>query len=69
MRIIHGTGYSDEDKRIFIKFVYENVFMGMQTMIEAMNRLCIAYHDPLNIVISFCLDNNNLKYFQFDSLF
>uniref|UniRef100_A0A8B9C8X8 Uncharacterized protein n=1 Tax=Anser brachyrhynchus TaxID=132585 RepID=A0A8B9C8X8_9AVES len=26
MRIIHGSGYSDEDKRGFTKLVYQNIF-------------------------------------------
>lgn len=39
MRIIHGSGYSDEDKRGFIKLVYQNIFMAMQSMIRAMDLL------------------------------
>lgn len=43
MRIIHGAGYSDEDKRGFIKLVYQNIFMAMQSMIRAMELLKIQY--------------------------
>ncbi|KAK6632504.1 hypothetical protein RUM43_013271 [Polyplax serrata] len=43
MRIIHGAGYSDEDKRGFIKLVYQNIFMAMQSMIRAMDLLKIQY--------------------------
>ncbi|KAL0271199.1 UNVERIFIED_CONTAM: hypothetical protein PYX00_008370 [Menopon gallinae] len=43
MRIIHGSGYSDEDKRGFIKLVYQNIFMAMQSMIRAMDLLKIQY--------------------------
>ena len=50
MRIIHGAGYSDEDKRGFIKLVYQNIFMAMQSMIRAMDLLHISYGDSLNIV-------------------
>lgn len=50
MRIIHGSGYSDEDKRGFIKLVYQNIFMAMQSMIRAMDLLKIQYGDSLNIV-------------------
>ncbi|VEN45778.1 unnamed protein product [Callosobruchus maculatus] len=46
MRIIHGAGYSDEDKRGFIKLVYQNIFMAMQSMIKAMDLLKIQYGDP-----------------------
>lgn len=49
MRIIHGSGYSDEDKRGFIKLVYQNIFMAMQSMIRAMDLLKIQYSDPANI--------------------
>ncbi|XP_076064342.1 G protein alpha q subunit isoform X2 [Oratosquilla oratoria] len=45
MRIIHGAGYSDEDKRGFIKLVFQNIFMAMQSMIRAMGLLQISYGD------------------------
>lgn len=46
MRIIHGSGYSDEDKRGFIKLVYQNIFMAMQSMIRAMDLLRIDFKNP-----------------------
>jgi len=46
MRIIHGNGYSLEDKRQHIRLVYQNVFMAMQSMIRAMETLEIEYEDP-----------------------
>ncbi|KAL0111173.1 hypothetical protein PUN28_012824 [Cardiocondyla obscurior] len=49
MRIIHGSGYSDEDKKGFIKLVYQNIFMAMQSMIRAMDFLKIQYGDSSNI--------------------
>ncbi|CAL7933646.1 unnamed protein product [Xylocopa violacea] len=49
MRIIHGAGYSDDDKRGFIKLVYQNIFMAMQSMIRAMELLRIQYADSSNI--------------------
>ncbi|XP_031633523.1 G protein alpha q subunit isoform X2 [Contarinia nasturtii] len=48
MRIIHGSGYSDEDKRGFIKLVFQNIFMAMQSMIRAMDILKIQYSSPNN---------------------
>jgi hypothetical protein len=45
MRIIHGSGYSDEDKRGFIKLVFQNIFMAMQSMIRAMEMLKITYEN------------------------
>ena len=43
MRIIHGRGYSDEDKRGFRRLVYQNIFTAMQAMIQAMSTLQIPY--------------------------
>lgn len=43
MRIIHGAGYSDEDKRGFTKLVYQNIFTSMQAMIRATETLKIPY--------------------------
>ncbi|XP_071055567.1 guanine nucleotide-binding protein G(q) subunit alpha isoform X1 [Onthophagus taurus] len=49
MRIIHGAGYSDDDKRGFIKLVYQNIFMAMQSMIRAMDLLKIRYAESSSI--------------------
>ncbi|XP_013861966.1 guanine nucleotide-binding protein subunit alpha-11 [Austrofundulus limnaeus] len=43
MRIIHGRGYSEEDRRAFTRLVYQNIFTAMQAMIQAMNTLQIPY--------------------------
>lgn len=53
MRIIHGSGYSDDDKRGFIKLVYQNIFMAMQSMIRAMDLLKIQYGNPSNVVSTY----------------
>ena len=53
MRIIHGSGYSDDDKRGFIKLVYQNIFMAMQSMIKAMDLLKISYAESSSIVSCF----------------
>ncbi|XP_061671895.1 guanine nucleotide-binding protein subunit alpha-14-like isoform X2 [Syngnathoides biaculeatus] len=45
MRIIHGGGYDDEDKRKYAKLVYQNIYTSMQTMIRAMQMLDIPFHD------------------------
>jgi hypothetical protein len=54
MRIIHGTGYSEEDKRSFVKLVYQNIFMAMHSMIRAMDTLKIQYRDKRNEVRTCC---------------
>ncbi|XP_029300007.1 guanine nucleotide-binding protein G(q) subunit alpha-like [Cottoperca gobio] len=43
MRIIHGRGYSEEDKRGFSRLVHQNIFTAMQAMIQAMDTLQIPY--------------------------
>lgn len=43
MRIIHGSGYSEEDKRSHIKLVFQNIYMAMNSMIRAMEALKIPY--------------------------
>ena len=46
MRIIHGAGYSEEDRKNFRPLVYQNIFVSMRTMIEAMERLQIPFSWP-----------------------
>ncbi|KAF7645909.1 hypothetical protein LDENG_00196210, partial [Lucifuga dentata] len=48
MRIIHGGGYTDEDKRSYAKLVFQNIYTSMQCMIRAMDALNIAYADSQN---------------------
>uniref|UniRef100_A0A3P9KFR2 Guanine nucleotide-binding protein subunit alpha n=1 Tax=Oryzias latipes TaxID=8090 RepID=A0A3P9KFR2_ORYLA len=43
MRIIHGRGYSEEDRRCFTKLVFQNILTAMQAMIQAMDKLQIPY--------------------------
>ncbi|KAM8866584.1 guanine nucleotide-binding protein subunit alpha-14 [Synchiropus splendidus] len=48
MRIIHGGGYSDEDKRSYAKLVFQNIYTSMQTMIRAMEALSISFSKSEN---------------------
>ncbi|XP_051979892.1 guanine nucleotide-binding protein subunit alpha-14-like isoform X2 [Xyrauchen texanus] len=48
MRIIHGKGYSEEDRRAYAKLVYQNIFTAMKALTGAMNTLRIAYSNPQN---------------------
>ncbi|XP_074993162.1 guanine nucleotide-binding protein subunit alpha-14 [Calonectris borealis] len=43
MRIIHGSGYTEEDRKGFTKLVYQNIFTAMQAMIRGMDTLRIQY--------------------------
>ncbi|KAK2701571.1 guanine nucleotide-binding protein G(q) subunit alpha-like [Artemia franciscana] len=49
MRIIHGDGYSDEDRSCFKKLVFQNIFEVMQSMIRAMESLQIDYEESGSI--------------------
>jgi energy-coupling factor transporter ATP-binding protein EcfA2 len=62
MRIIHGAGYSDEDKKGFCKLIYQNVFMATQQMIKGVEFLELSYSDP-SCAVSFIL--HTIKKYQF----
>lgn len=49
MRIIHGNGYSEDDKRGFIKLIYQNISMAMRSMINAMELLQIQFKDEKSL--------------------
>lgn len=68
MRIIHGAGYSDEDKRGFTKLVYQNIFTAMQSMIRAMETLKIPYKYEQNKVRAMCLLQSSCLFFEWSFL-
>ena len=71
MRIIHGSGFNDDDKRTYIKLVYQNIFMAMQSMIRAMDLLKIQYEDGTCTVTwntYKCVWRQRLKLFSFAAL-
>ncbi|XP_076009347.1 guanine nucleotide-binding protein subunit alpha-14-like [Genypterus blacodes] len=48
MRIIHGRGFSDEERRSFAKCIFQNIFAAMKAMTGAMTNLRIPYSNPEN---------------------
>ncbi|XP_055073801.2 guanine nucleotide-binding protein G(q) subunit alpha isoform X2 [Misgurnus anguillicaudatus] len=52
MRIIHGNGFSEEDRRAYAKLVYQNIFTAMKAMTVAMTTLKIPYANQQNEVYS-----------------
>lgn len=50
MRIIHGSGYTDQDKKSFTRLVYQNIFTSMQAMIHASENLQIPFKYEQNKV-------------------
>ncbi|XP_038130848.1 guanine nucleotide-binding protein subunit alpha-11-like [Cyprinodon tularosa] len=49
MRIIHGKGYDESDRKGFNKLVCQNIITAIQALIEAMSALKIDYLDDQNI--------------------
>ncbi|XP_065103025.1 guanine nucleotide-binding protein subunit alpha-15-like [Paramisgurnus dabryanus] len=50
MRIIHGNGFSEEERRAFAKLVYRNIFTVSKALTGAMTTLKIPYANPQNEV-------------------
>jgi len=43
MRIIHGSGYTNDEKKAFIKFVINDIYLAITTIIDAMFVLEIEF--------------------------
>lgn len=50
MRIIHGQGFSEEERKAFSKCIFQNIFTAMKAMTGAMASLKIPYTNPENQV-------------------
>ncbi|KAG9351285.1 hypothetical protein JZ751_025177 [Albula glossodonta] len=48
MRIIHGEGYSEDERRAFAKLIYQNIFTAVKAMASAMTTLRIPYANQEN---------------------
>ncbi|KAM8889706.1 guanine nucleotide-binding protein subunit alpha-14-like [Synchiropus picturatus] len=48
MRIIHGRGFSEEERRAFAKCIFQNILTAMNAMTTAMSTLRIPYTNPQN---------------------
>ena len=48
MRIIHGEGYSEQDRLKFRPIVYHNILKNMKILVEARRRLQIPLENPKN---------------------
>ncbi|CAJ1070150.1 guanine nucleotide-binding protein subunit alpha-14-like [Xyrichtys novacula] len=49
MRIIHGRGYNEADRKGFTRLVFQNIVTAIQALIHAMKTLQISYNDDRNI--------------------
>ncbi|XP_013920734.1 PREDICTED: guanine nucleotide-binding protein subunit alpha-14-like [Thamnophis sirtalis] len=43
MKIIHGSGFSEEERKSYTKLVYHNIYSAIQAMVSAMDALQIPY--------------------------
>ncbi|XP_036371511.1 guanine nucleotide-binding protein subunit alpha-11-like [Megalops cyprinoides] len=67
MRIIHGKGYSEEERRAFAKLVYQNIFTAMKAMVSAMTTLKIPYANQENqMYAQFVLNVDTLQVTQLE---
>ncbi|XP_067272111.1 guanine nucleotide-binding protein subunit alpha-15-like isoform X2 [Pseudorasbora parva] len=48
MKIIHGKGFSDDERHNYAKLVFQNILQAMSAITEAMNTLKIPYSNPQN---------------------
>ncbi|XP_013861965.1 guanine nucleotide-binding protein subunit alpha-14 [Austrofundulus limnaeus] len=60
MRIIHGKGFTDSDRKGFTRLVFQNIVVAIQALADAMQTLKIDYVDDQNL-------NNAKKLGQIDS--
>ena len=60
----YGREYSDEEKRSFIKPLFQNIFMDMQNLIKAMDILKIDYENPSSAVSQLYLEEDNNEIIQ-----
>ncbi|XP_068599282.1 guanine nucleotide-binding protein subunit alpha-14-like [Brachionichthys hirsutus] len=67
MRIIHGRGFSEEERRAFSKCIFQNIFTAMKAMTGAMSVLRIPYSNPANeIHAKFLQDVNTVQITQLE---
>ncbi|KAF1385751.1 hypothetical protein PFLUV_G00111040 [Perca fluviatilis] len=59
MRIIHGRGFSEEERRTFAKCIFQNILTAMKAMIGAMAALNIPYFNPENEIYAKWLQDIN----------
>ncbi|KAK7137103.1 hypothetical protein R3I93_017235 [Phoxinus phoxinus] len=60
MRIIHGKGFSTEERIGYAKLVFQNIFQAMSAITEAMNTLKIPYSNPQNEIYAQWFQNQDI---------
>ena len=50
MRIIHGGGFSEEEKKDYRQQIHGNVYIAIQNLTRAMRKLKVSFDTPENEV-------------------
>jgi hypothetical protein len=50
MRIIHGRGFTDDERKAFAQCIFQNIFTAIQALTTAMEALKIPYSNTENEV-------------------
>uniref|UniRef100_A0A8C6SM23 Uncharacterized protein n=1 Tax=Neogobius melanostomus TaxID=47308 RepID=A0A8C6SM23_9GOBI len=53
MRIIHGKGYSEEDRKGFTRLIYQNIITAIQALADAMHVPCPALNPKRDVTSPF----------------
>lgn len=48
MTVIHGKGYSEQEKEAFKEIIFSNCVQSMRVLLEAMETMGIAFENPAN---------------------
>uniref|UniRef100_A0A3B4U2Q8 Guanine nucleotide-binding protein subunit alpha n=1 Tax=Seriola dumerili TaxID=41447 RepID=A0A3B4U2Q8_SERDU len=59
MRIIHGRGFSEEERKTFAKCIFQNILTAIKAMTGAMTMLKIPYSNPENEIFAKWLQDIN----------
>lgn len=72
MRIIHGSGYSSEDKKAFIKLVVHDVWAAINSLMDAMDNIdSVAYSSKISEAYAVVLqqvDYSKFAYLEVDQV-
>lgn len=67
MRIIHGKGFSEDDRKTFAKCIFQNIFTAIKALTAAMTALKIPYSNPENeIYAKWVQDINTVQITQLE---
>lgn len=60
MKIIHGGGFSHDDKKSFKQLIYKNIFMAIQSLLRAMRVFNLVFDSKRAQVVNLLYDSHAL---------